>query len=463
MQEAAKTCEYSSNNAFIFNGNNGNVNNTNKYNSYAVRPVSEFQDISPAFLDFFESLEVAFKLCLIHKTGSPNTIRFRLDESANLRSLAHAIWNCEYVPKESISFLVYRPCVREVIAADFSDRIVHHWVMLRIEPLLEDGVLDSRQYSCRTGKGTLAAIRRMQEDIAIVSRRYTEPCYVASWDISSFFMSIDKRRVYEELVSLIQSKYMGADKDLLLYLVRVLTLCQPQEHSIRHTPITEWEKLPKQKSKYNLAWFMGLEIGNLPSQHDANFYNAPVMRWIRSLEVRVVDYVDDFAGAFVSKEQYAAFIASLRNYMLVERGLTMHPRKHYFQYHGKGIKVLGGVVKYKRIYISNRTVGNFERKIHWFNETCAGRHHRLARYAEPFCAIINSYLGLMRHFYAYNIRCREAEAILSVWEGYISFDEARSKAIAAPKYNRHKRAIYNAYRQHRRDLRTIKQLYSYAS
>lgn len=37
------TTEYSSNNAWIYNGNNGNMNNNNKNNVNNVRPVSEFR------------------------------------------------------------------------------------------------------------------------------------------------------------------------------------------------------------------------------------------------------------------------------------------------------------------------------------------------------------------------------------------------------------------------------------
>lgn len=35
----------------------------------------------------------------------------------------------------SIAFIVTKPKKREVFAADFRDRVVHHLVMLRLEPL----------------------------------------------------------------------------------------------------------------------------------------------------------------------------------------------------------------------------------------------------------------------------------------------------------------------------------------
>ena len=38
--------EYSGNNAWNYNGTNGNMNNNNKNNALAVRPVTEFHEIS---------------------------------------------------------------------------------------------------------------------------------------------------------------------------------------------------------------------------------------------------------------------------------------------------------------------------------------------------------------------------------------------------------------------------------
>lgn len=48
---------------------------------------------------------------------------------------------------------------REVFAADFRDRVVHHLIARKIEPLLEAQFIDD-SYSTRREKGTLYGIRR---------------------------------------------------------------------------------------------------------------------------------------------------------------------------------------------------------------------------------------------------------------------------------------------------------------
>lgn len=118
-----KTGEYNSNNAFIYNGNTGNVNNNNKYNTNAVRPVSEFQGNVDPFASFYKSMRAAYRLCLKNKVHTANAIRFWLDEESELVALAREVFNCEYVPRQSIAFIVTKPCLREVVAADFRDRI----------------------------------------------------------------------------------------------------------------------------------------------------------------------------------------------------------------------------------------------------------------------------------------------------------------------------------------------------
>ena len=51
--------------------------------------------------------------------------------------MMQAINNRTYQPKRSICFVVSRPKYREVFAADFADRIIHHYIRLRLEPIIE--------------------------------------------------------------------------------------------------------------------------------------------------------------------------------------------------------------------------------------------------------------------------------------------------------------------------------------
>jgi len=82
----------------------------------------------------------------------------------------------------SICFLVTRPKLREVFAADFRDRIIHHVIMQRLEPLFEEAFIEDN-YNCRKGKGTLYGIRRLHQMIKECSNNYTEDCYIGKFDL----------------------------------------------------------------------------------------------------------------------------------------------------------------------------------------------------------------------------------------------------------------------------------------
>ena len=459
-----KIREYYSNNAFIYNGNTGNVNNNNKYNANSVRPVSEFQDNSDPFASFYKSMRAAYRLCLKNKAHTANALYFWLHEETNLAALSGEVFNCEYVPRRSIAFIVTKPCLREVVAADFRDRIVQHYIVMRLEPLFDEcGTLDDNMFSCRVGKGNLAAIQALQQQIFEQSKGYTADCYVSKFDLQSFFMSIDKRRLYDELVALVVKRYDGPDKDILLYLIRVVTLHNPQDNAVRKTPLCDWADLPRSKSLYNVDWFLGLAIGNLTSQTDANFYNAPAMRWMRSVGLDPVNYVDYFAFAVRDKDSFLSAMPHIRDYFATERGLTMHPRKFYLQHHSKGIKFLGAVIKYNRIYANNQTVARCFSKIHYYNEACRSNSRRKARNVEKLVTILNSYLGLMRHFATYNIRKRIAAEVKAVWRGYIYFDDDITTASVVKRFRFREICKYNVRKQRRRDLSILKNLLNYGN
>lgn len=424
------------------------VNNNSKYNNNSVRPLSEFLKDYPTFEQFVVSMYAAFRLCIKNKASSPSALEFCAHKAENMLSLCRAVYNFEYIPKASIAFIVSVPTYREVIAADFADRIVQHWVAARIEPILEK-ILDKHVYSCRVGKGNLAAVEAVEEEIFRKTNGYRQECAVASFDLKSFFMSIDKRILYDRLVSLINEHYHEGDKDILLYLTRVIVFALPQENAIRHSPDSEWEKLPKRKSLYHLPWYLGLPIGNLPSQHNANFYNSPAMHYIRSLGLTAINYVDDFYLVAKTKEQITQAMPYIRNYYKEHLGVAVHPDKFYLQPSSHGIKVLGGVVKYGRKYISNRTVSHLWQRMHAFN--LLGTHYwRRRRFAEKYAATINSYFGIMRRYATYNIRKQAAEEIAQIWGDVLLFDQPIEKAVV-----RHKHCpIYHTRKWHRQRLQT---------
>lgn len=160
-----------------------------------------------------------------------------------------------YAPGPFHTFPIRDPKPRVISAAPFRDRVVHHALCAAMEPVFE-AEADFDSYACRTGKGTLAALRRVQE-------------HTRSW---AWYAKLDVLHCFETAnISLLRAMLADRfdDPPLLGVLDRVLT-------------------------RGANAPGVGLPIGNLTSQHLANLLLGAVDREARRLGVGGwVRYMDD--------------------------------------------------------------------------------------------------------------------------------------------------------------------------
>ncbi len=90
--------------------------------------------------------------CRRNKRNTINALRFEARQELNLLALRDALSDRSYEPGRSVCFFVQRPKLREVFAADFRDRVVHHVLVSHLERLWEP-VFIHDSYACRKGKG----------------------------------------------------------------------------------------------------------------------------------------------------------------------------------------------------------------------------------------------------------------------------------------------------------------------
>ena len=98
----------------------------------------------------YEELYEAYVDCRKHKWKTANAASFQVNLPYNLYKLWYDINNCTYTIGKSIAFIVEKPVKREVFAADFRDRIVHHLVIKRIINAFESEMINN-SFSCRVG------------------------------------------------------------------------------------------------------------------------------------------------------------------------------------------------------------------------------------------------------------------------------------------------------------------------
>ena len=139
--------------------------------------------------------------------------------------------NGTYRIGRSIAFIVDNPVKREIFAADFRDRVVHHLIIGKLNQLFEKQFVHD-SYSCRVGKGTHFGIQRVDKFIRQCSDNYTKDCYILKLDLQGFFMSINKNILYAKLEKFINEKYQQADKALIIKLCKQIIFNDPTKNCI---------------------------------------------------------------------------------------------------------------------------------------------------------------------------------------------------------------------------------------
>lgn len=403
-------------NAYYLNGTT--LNNNNKSNTNIAVPFAPY-DESVKHIITLESLFEAFYNCCKNKRGNSQCIRFSMNLEENVIKLWSEILTGTYEISESLAFIVNYPVKREIFAAHFRDRVVHHWVAMRIEPLLEKLFIND-SYNCRKGKGTSYGIERTKQMYNSVMEQYGGDAYGLKLDIEGFFMSIDKNILWGMLERFINENYHEADKETLCYLTKMIVFHNPAEHFFMGCPWEEWYGLPKSKSLFYVGKDKGVAIGNLTAQLFANFYLAYMDINIKKLFSNYGRYVDDMS-LMGRAEQLKAMCKTINN-ELAPLGLRTHRRKFYLQPLYNGFPFIGAMLKPNRTYISKRTVGRAYSKIMWMN----GWEDKRGNLAK-FSSSINSYFGIMRRFASYNVKKRLASAIDDEWYEYGYFTKNYKK------------------------------------
>lgn len=380
--------------------------------------------------DVFE----AYFECRKKKRNTCNALAFESEYERKCVELWYKINSGTYHPSRSIAFIINKPVKREVFAADFRDRIVHHLIARRIVPLLEEQFIND-SYSTRKGKGTLYGILKIEEHIRQCSENYTKDCHILKIDIRSFFMKISKQRLYDITAEFLKARYTESDLPMLLYLLRKTVFNRPERNCIRRSAPKEWRGLPKDKSLFHTDGSCGLPIGNLTSQLLAlNFLDELDHLITGNWGVEHYGrYVDDMVLVHPSQDHLLEVRERISRW-LSTRGLMLHPRKMYLQHYTKGVLFIGGMILPGRKYLSNRTVGFCYDAIERLNRLAASSPDYVLTHGEEFVSTVNSYLGMMRHFSSYKLRRKVMEHIGKEWWKIIYFEGHIEKVVLKKQY-----------------------------
>lgn len=391
-------------------------------------------------------LYVAFYDAARHKHKMSYVVKFERDLRQNIEELCDDLMNRRYKALPSKCFVIDYPKKREVFAAMFRDRVVHHLYFNYTHQMFERTfVADS--YSCIQGRGTHYGIDRLRQHIRQASLNWTQKCYTMNLDIRGYFMHIDRERLLgiatRSLIKMATHKVGLSDDvpipagiiltksttwadirdmDFVLWLTEQIVMLDPMENCIIVGDDSDWDDMDHAKCMRFVEPGLALPIGNLTSQLYSNVYLNPFDQFVKRdiLCEHYGRYVDDSNMTDPDKDWLIAQVPKVREFLADELGLHLHMGKLHVQEVSNGVEFLGAFVKPFRDYVSNKTL-----------ERIRGNMRMLdLRNSQHVMSSVNSYLGVLSHSASYHLRREifDNDALAKVIE--IDDDYLKSTIIA---------------------------------
>ena len=325
----------------------------------------------------FVELVLAYLDCRRGKRNSASALAFEARLESNLCDLYDQLVDGSYKPGRSICFPIRRPKAREVWAADFRDRIVHHLLYNRISARFH-AAFSVESCACIPGRGTLYAARRLERHVRSASQNWSRPVYYCKLDIANFFVSIDKNILAGQLAAKVHEPFWRALGETILF-------HDPRGNVDLRGQAELHANVPPHKRLGNAPAHCGLPIGNLSSQFFANVFLNALDQFVKhQLGARYyVRYVDDFILIHESAQWLNAARERIEQFLAERLHVQLNPRKTIVQPVARGVDFVGHVLKPWRRTTRRRTLASAIRRIENLP-------------AADVYATGNSYLGLVR-------------------------------------------------------------------
>lgn len=349
-----------------------------------------------------EELVESFREARKGKLRTVDQNAFELHWIENLLNLRDAILERRYKPGASVAFVVFDPMVREIFAAPFKDRAIHHF-LYRMQAGWWDRHFIANSFSCRVGKGTQRATLCCQRHMRSVTKGGTKPARCAKLDIQGYFMSLPRERLFERVkwglerqFECVAERPLGHQlMEICEYLWKIVLFDDPVEKAWKRGKLCHWNPhtLPPSKSLFCQPPGYGIVIGNLTSQLVSNIYLDLLDRYVTiELGYRYyARYVDDFYIMVAEGDwpQLSRDIVRIERFLKDEMELTLHPKKRSVQSVYKGVSFVGARVYANCLFPSNRLQSRFPRAL------------RELLHEDGELESVIAYLGIMRHQNSY--------------------------------------------------------------
>lgn len=287
-------------------------------NTYMKRQRDMFDRITDT-----NNLYNAFQKAARGKRTKSAIVKFKQDIDANIAQLRQELIEGTVQIGKYYHFTVYEPKQRLISCVSFPERIIQHAVMNVCEPRFEKHQI-AHSYACRTGKGLDLAIEKAQW----YSRHFA---WFAKLDVRKYFDTVDHKILINLLARLFK------DHKLIDLFWKII-------------------------DSHHVTPGKGIPIGNLTSQHFANYYLSVLDHFIKE-QLRIpglVRYMDDFLIFTNSKQKLFSAIKQIECF-LIEK-LALHLHDPVINHTINGIPFLGYQVQRYTFRLAQKSARRFRKK-----------------------------------------------------------------------------------------------------
>lgn len=289
-----------------------------KRQGYLIEPIAEMRN-----------LELAYYKARKGKKAKPEVYAFGKNLRENLQILQKQILSGDIGAGGYHYFTIYDPKKRQICAAPFAQRVLHHALMNVCHPFFENAQI-SDSYASRINKGTYAALDQANQ----YNQEY------------SWFLKLDARKYFDSI-------HHGVLRSQICSLFKDGRLLRIFDQII---------------DSYCVEAGRGVPIGNLTSQYFANHFLSPADHFAKE-NIRIPDYVrymDDMVLWHDNKE--ALLEAGCRFQEYVETRLELALKPFCLNKNTTGLPFLGYMLYPETIRLAKRSRKRYIQKFRQYEQ-----------------------------------------------------------------------------------------------
>jgi hypothetical protein len=327
-----------------------------------------------------EELVQAYRSCRKHKRSKKTALAFETELELNLYNLYVELRKGTYEIGKSTCFIVTDPKPREIWAADFRDRIIHHLLYNRLYPIFTKRFIH-QSFACIPGRGIHTAKQWADKAFRRTSENYTKQCFYLKLDLFSYFNRIRKDILFQIVTEKVP------EGSFLWDLLKKIILHDPRSNCRIVGPRSEGI-VPSTKSLWNNDAMTGIPIGNLTSQFFSNVFLDGFDQFAkRGLKIKFYGrYVDDVLVFHQSSEYLNDLSHSMYGFLRQQLSLSANEKKTFVASAYQGVDFVGFRLLPGRIYLRRKIYHKAKQAV---SNLLTAPNRKESQY--------NSYHGMLQH------------------------------------------------------------------